>query len=65
MKHSQSAFLVLWKPPGPWETPDDFERIVTAFADAGIAEFIVMWPPADRLALLESAATTMASLADA
>ena len=54
--------LVLWKPLDPWETPDAFARIVTAFAETGIAEFIVMWPPADRLPLLESAAATMASL---
>ncbi len=53
--------IVLWKPLDPWETPDAFERMVTAFADVGIAEFTVMWPPEDRLALLESAAATMAS----
>jgi len=54
--------LVLWKPLDPWETPHAFERIVTAFREAGIAEFIVMWPPEDRFRLLERAATTVASL---
>jgi hypothetical protein len=38
---------------------DDLEE-GNRVADAGIAEFIVMWPPPDRLTLLESAATTMA-----
>jgi alkanesulfonate monooxygenase SsuD/methylene tetrahydromethanopterin reductase-like flavin-dependent oxidoreductase (luciferase family) len=54
--------LVLWKPLDPWETRDAFERIVAAFVKAGITEFIVMWPPEDRLPLLERAASTMASL---
>ncbi len=56
--------LVLWKPLDPWETPDAFERIVTAFSEAGIAEFIVMWPHEDRLPLLERTAATMAALRD-
>ncbi|MDQ3661821.1 MAG: LLM class flavin-dependent oxidoreductase [Actinomycetota bacterium] len=54
--------LVVWKPLDPWETPDAFERIVTAFSEAGIAEFIVMWPPKERLPLLKAAAETIASL---
>lgn len=54
--------LVLWKPLDPWETRDTFERIVTAFGKAGITEFIAMWPPEDRLPLLERAASTMALL---
>ena len=56
--------LVLWKPLDPWATPDAFERIVTAFSGAGIAEFIVMWPPEDRLPLLERAGTAIGSLRD-
>jgi alkanesulfonate monooxygenase SsuD/methylene tetrahydromethanopterin reductase-like flavin-dependent oxidoreductase (luciferase family) len=56
--------LVLWKPLDPWETPDAFERIVTSFRDAGISELTVMWPPSDRLPLLEKAAATIASLRD-
>ncbi len=54
--------LVCWKPLDPWETPDAFERIVASFRDAGISEFNVMWPPSDRLSLLEKAAATIASL---
>jgi len=52
----------MWAPLDPWAAPDTFERIVTRFRDAGITEFIVMWPPEDRLALLERAAATIASL---
>jgi alkanesulfonate monooxygenase SsuD/methylene tetrahydromethanopterin reductase-like flavin-dependent oxidoreductase (luciferase family) len=54
--------LALWKPLDPWDAPDAFTRIVTAFRETGITEFIVMWPPDDRLPLLEHAATTMTSL---
>lgn len=54
--------LVCWKPLDPWETPDAFERIVASFRDAGISEFNVMWPPDERLPLLEKAAATIASL---
>jgi alkanesulfonate monooxygenase SsuD/methylene tetrahydromethanopterin reductase-like flavin-dependent oxidoreductase (luciferase family) len=54
--------LTLWKPLDPWETPDAFERIVTAFRAAGVQEFIVMWPPEDRLRLLERAASLAAAL---
>jgi alkanesulfonate monooxygenase SsuD/methylene tetrahydromethanopterin reductase-like flavin-dependent oxidoreductase (luciferase family) len=54
--------LALWKPLDPWETPHAFERIVAAFSGAGITEFIVMWPPEDRLPLLERVASTVASL---
>ncbi len=54
--------LVCWKPLDPWETPDAFERIVASFREAGISEFNVMWPPDERLALLEKAAATIASL---
>jgi alkanesulfonate monooxygenase SsuD/methylene tetrahydromethanopterin reductase-like flavin-dependent oxidoreductase (luciferase family) len=54
--------LVLWAPLDPWAAPNAFERIVESFQDAGIAEFIVMWPPEDRLPLLERAAATIAGL---
>ena len=54
--------LVMWAPLNPWAAQDAFERIVESFRDAGISEFIVMWPPEDRLPLLERAADTMASL---
>ena len=53
--------LVLWKPLDPWETPDAFERIVTSFREVGIYEFNVMWPPDDRLHLLERAAAAIRS----
>jgi alkanesulfonate monooxygenase SsuD/methylene tetrahydromethanopterin reductase-like flavin-dependent oxidoreductase (luciferase family) len=54
--------LVCWKPLDPWETPDAFKTIVASFRDAGISEFNVMWPPDERLPLLEKAAATIASL---
>ncbi len=53
--------LVLWKPLDPWETSDAFERIVMSFREVGISEFNVMWPPEDRLRLLEKAASAMTS----
>jgi hypothetical protein len=53
---------VLWAPLDPWAAPDAFERIVDSFRDAGIAEFIVMWPPEDNLPLLERAAATIGAL---
>jgi hypothetical protein len=56
--------LVMWAPLDPWAAPHASERIATRFRDAGIAEFIVMWPPEDRLPLLERAAATIASLRD-
>jgi alkanesulfonate monooxygenase SsuD/methylene tetrahydromethanopterin reductase-like flavin-dependent oxidoreductase (luciferase family) len=54
--------LVMWAPLDPWAAPDAFEKIVTRFREAGVTEFIVMWPPEDRLPLLERAASTIASL---
>jgi alkanesulfonate monooxygenase SsuD/methylene tetrahydromethanopterin reductase-like flavin-dependent oxidoreductase (luciferase family) len=54
--------LVMWAPLDPWAGPHAFERIVESFRDAGISEFIVMWPPEERLPLLERAAAAMASL---
>jgi len=54
--------LVLWKPLDPWETPDALDRIVTAFAEAGFGEFIIMWPPEDGTRLIEHAAHTVAAL---
>jgi len=54
--------IVFWSPLDPWASPDAFERLVDAFQEAGIAEFVVMWPGEDRLALLERAAATIASL---
>jgi alkanesulfonate monooxygenase SsuD/methylene tetrahydromethanopterin reductase-like flavin-dependent oxidoreductase (luciferase family) len=54
--------LVMWTPLDPWAAPGAFERIVESFRDAGISEFIVMWPPDDKVGLLERAATTIASL---
>ena len=54
--------LVCWKPLDPWETPDAFARIVASFRDAGISEVTVMWPPDDKLPLLERAANVIASV---
>jgi alkanesulfonate monooxygenase SsuD/methylene tetrahydromethanopterin reductase-like flavin-dependent oxidoreductase (luciferase family) len=54
--------LVMWAPLDPWAAPDAFERMVESFCHAGVAEFIVMWPPADKLPLLGRAAATIASL---
>jgi alkanesulfonate monooxygenase SsuD/methylene tetrahydromethanopterin reductase-like flavin-dependent oxidoreductase (luciferase family) len=54
--------LVMWAPLDPWAGPHAFERVVESFHDAGISEFIVMWPPEERVPLLERAAAAMASL---
>lgn len=54
--------LVMWSPLDPWAAPGAFERIVDSFVDAGISDFIVMWPPEDRLRALERAASALPSL---
>jgi alkanesulfonate monooxygenase SsuD/methylene tetrahydromethanopterin reductase-like flavin-dependent oxidoreductase (luciferase family) len=54
--------VVFWSPLDPWAAAAAFERLVDAFREAGISEFIVMWPDEDRLHLLERAADTIASL---
>jgi alkanesulfonate monooxygenase SsuD/methylene tetrahydromethanopterin reductase-like flavin-dependent oxidoreductase (luciferase family) len=54
--------LVMWAPLDPWTDDDAFERLVEDFRDAGTSEFIVMWPPEDRMPLLERAAETAAGL---
>lgn len=54
--------VVLWPPLDPWASRGAFERIVEGFRTARIVEFTVMWPPEDRLALLERAAATIAGL---
>jgi alkanesulfonate monooxygenase SsuD/methylene tetrahydromethanopterin reductase-like flavin-dependent oxidoreductase (luciferase family) len=56
--------ITLWHPLDPWAAPDAFARIVTAFREAGITEFIVMWPADERLGLLERAAEMIPSLRD-
>jgi alkanesulfonate monooxygenase SsuD/methylene tetrahydromethanopterin reductase-like flavin-dependent oxidoreductase (luciferase family) len=54
--------VVFWSPLDPWTGPDAFERLVTSFRETGITEFIVMWPPEDKLSMLERAAGTIASM---
>jgi hypothetical protein len=54
--------LVMWAPLDPWAAPGAFERIVESFGDVGISEFIVMWPPEDKVRLLDRVAATIASL---
>jgi alkanesulfonate monooxygenase SsuD/methylene tetrahydromethanopterin reductase-like flavin-dependent oxidoreductase (luciferase family) len=54
--------LVMWAPLDPWADPGAFERIVESFRNAGISEFIVMWPPEDKAPLLERVAATIAPL---
>lgn len=48
-----------------WSSPDAFERIVSRFAAAGVEEFVVFWPPAGRLDLLEKATEVIAELSGA
>jgi alkanesulfonate monooxygenase SsuD/methylene tetrahydromethanopterin reductase-like flavin-dependent oxidoreductase (luciferase family) len=38
-----------------WASPDALEGIVTRFTEAGVREFVVFWPPEDRVGLLERA----------
>lgn len=54
--------LVMWAPLDPWAAPAAFERIVESFRNAGISEFIVMWPPEDKVPLLERVAATIGCL---
>jgi alkanesulfonate monooxygenase SsuD/methylene tetrahydromethanopterin reductase-like flavin-dependent oxidoreductase (luciferase family) len=49
--------LVMWSPLEPWAGADAFERIVASFREAGISEFIVMWP-SDRCASRASSCCT-------
>ena len=51
--------LLLFGELDAWASPDAFERIVSQFRDAGMHEFVVFWPPDDRLHLLERIATTV------
>jgi alkanesulfonate monooxygenase SsuD/methylene tetrahydromethanopterin reductase-like flavin-dependent oxidoreductase (luciferase family) len=37
----------------PWSAPVSFEEVVERFTPAGITEFVIGWPPEDRLGELE------------
>ncbi|MGH8777255.1 MAG: LLM class flavin-dependent oxidoreductase [Jiangellaceae bacterium] len=54
--------LLLFDALDAWTEADRFEKIVDRFLDVGMREFVVFWPPPDRLALLERAAETMTAL---
>jgi alkanesulfonate monooxygenase SsuD/methylene tetrahydromethanopterin reductase-like flavin-dependent oxidoreductase (luciferase family) len=49
--------LLLFDALDPWATPDALERLVTMFAPTGVDEFVLFWPPDDRIELLERVAT--------
>jgi alkanesulfonate monooxygenase SsuD/methylene tetrahydromethanopterin reductase-like flavin-dependent oxidoreductase (luciferase family) len=53
--------LLMFGPLDAWASPDAFERVVTAFAQIGIQEFVAFWPPPEHAALVERAAAFMAS----
>ena len=40
-----------------WASPEAVEKIVRRFGEIGIGEFVLFWPPNERLNLLEQVAT--------
>ena len=40
-----------------WASPDALEQIVKRFVEIGIGEFVLFWPPEERLDLFEHVAT--------
>ena len=40
-----------------WASPDALEKIVQRFDEFGISEFVLFWPPDERLNLFEQVAT--------
>jgi hypothetical protein len=48
-----APLLLLHDALDAWSSPDAFERIVSRFGKAGIDEFVVFWPPDDRVAWLD------------
>lgn len=40
-----------------WASPDALEKIVRRFGEIGISEFVLFWPPDERLDLFEQVAT--------
>ena len=40
-----------------WATPDAVEKIAGRFGEIGIGEFVLFWPPDERLDLFEHVAT--------
>lgn len=45
--------LLLFAALDPWAAPVAFPDIVARFAEAGISEFVLAWPPADHLETFE------------
>lgn len=54
--------LLLFDALDAWSSEDHFEGVVHQFRETGIHEFVVFWPPQDRLGLLDPAAELMAAL---
>lgn len=48
--------LLLYDALDAWATPDAFDKIVSAFRDIGVTEFVVFWPLDSQRALFERAA---------
>jgi hypothetical protein len=40
-----------------WASPDAVEKIVRRFGEIGISEFVLFWPPGERLDLFEHVTT--------
>jgi len=49
--------LLLFDALDPWASPDALERLVTMFRSVGIEEFVLFWPPDDRIDMLERVAS--------
>ena len=54
--------LLLFDALDAWSSEDHFQKVVHQFRETGIHEFVVFWPPHDRLPLLDRAADLMPDL---
>ena len=51
--------LLLFDALDPWGAPDAFERLVEMFEAVGVEEFVLFWPPDDRMEMLQRVATNV------
>ncbi len=54
--------LLLFDALDAWSSADHFEKVAHQFRETGTHEFVVFWPPQDRLPLLDRAADLMPDL---
>ena len=54
--------LLMFDALDAWLSQDHFQNVVHQVRETGIHEFVVLWPPHDRLPLLDRAANLMPAL---